>query len=312
MRSLNGDNRGFALVLTLVVTALMVAVAAELIHQVYVDTALSRGFRDGQQASILAESGAQGGAKLIQRVLSSRDYTSLSDAWSKPFRQEDGNGSLELSVVEESGCINLNGLVLPNGELQPLVHSALKRLGSRLEMPESAWNALADWLDSDDQPRSGGAESPSYLSKRPAYKARNTALSSVRELTLVNGFTPEMAARLKPFVTVFSGQSGVPVSLVNINTAPKEVLAALDEAIDDPLAARIIEERTVQPFKSVGELSRVPGAEALSQRLAGRITVKGTVFRITATGRSGESSRVVESVVRLTGGAPEVLSWQEY
>ena len=51
------NESGFALILTLVVTALMVAVVVEMIHQVYVDTSISRGFRDRQQASVLAESG---------------------------------------------------------------------------------------------------------------------------------------------------------------------------------------------------------------------------------------------------------------
>lgn len=60
MKGLICGRRGFALVLTLVVTALMVAVAVELVHQVYVDTSLTRAFRDGQQASILAESGIEG------------------------------------------------------------------------------------------------------------------------------------------------------------------------------------------------------------------------------------------------------------
>jgi general secretion pathway protein K len=78
-------EKGFALILTLVVTALMVALTAELIHQVYVDTSISRGFRDGQQASILAESGITAAKKLIQFALSNQEYSSLSDTWAKPF-----------------------------------------------------------------------------------------------------------------------------------------------------------------------------------------------------------------------------------
>ena len=54
-------EKGFALVLTLIVTSLMVAVLVEMIHQVYVDVSISRSYRDGQQASLLAESGVTGG-----------------------------------------------------------------------------------------------------------------------------------------------------------------------------------------------------------------------------------------------------------
>lgn len=312
MRNPLSRNNGFALVLTLVVTALMVAVAAELIHQVYVDTAVSRGFRDGQQASLMAESGALGGARLVQQLLSSRQYSSLADAWAKPVRQEDENGILEISATDESGRLNLNGLVLPNGEFEVFTQAALVRLGRRLQIPDSAWNALADWLDSDDQPRSNGGESPLYATRRPAYAARNGRLNSLHELSLVNGFTPEMISRLQPLVTLHAAQPGAPISPVNINTAPREVLIALDEAVDERMAERIIEERRLQPFKSAGELSRVPGAEALSQRLAGKTSVKGTVYRIVAIARVKDAARVVESVVRIADAGIETLSWQEY
>src|SRR6266704_2359768 len=111
------NESGFALILTLVVTALMVAVVVEMIHQVYVDTSLSRGFRDGQQASLLAESGISGGTKLLQLALSlsGRKYSALSDKWAEPFRLDDETGTIEITAVEESGKINLNGLVSANG-----------------------------------------------------------------------------------------------------------------------------------------------------------------------------------------------------
>jgi len=73
------SEKGFALVLTLIVTALMVAVLVEMIYQVTVDVSLSRGYRDGQQASLLAESGVTGGTKLLQLALVGKDYTALSD-----------------------------------------------------------------------------------------------------------------------------------------------------------------------------------------------------------------------------------------
>src|ERR1035437_2203398 len=121
MRRLKSES-GFALILTLVVTALTVAVVVEMIHQVYVDTSLSRGFRDGQQASILAESGVTGGAKLLQMALSGRNYTSLSDRWATPLKLDDEVGSLEITISEESGKININGLVQPNGEYEIHTH----------------------------------------------------------------------------------------------------------------------------------------------------------------------------------------------
>jgi general secretion pathway protein K len=306
------NESGFALILTLVVTALMVAIVVEMIHQVYVDTSLSRSFRDGQQASILAESGATGGAKLLQIGLSGRSYTSLSDRWATPLKIDDESGSLEITVSEESGKININGLVQQNGEFENHTHEALQRLGKRLQLQEDIWPAVADWIDSNDIQRSGGAESAVYRTLKPPYVARNGRLSTLTELSLVKGVTPEVLGKLRPYVTIFYDQAASPLPTININTAPKEILAALDSGIDDRMAERIMEERRLQPFKSLGELSRVPGLDTIATGLGGWITLKGNIFRITSVARVRDSGRTVEAVVRLSGGSPEFLSWQEY
>lgn len=306
------SESGFALILTLVVTALMVAVVVEMIHQVYVDTSLSRGFRDGQQASILAESGVTGGAKLLQVSLSDRSYTALSDRWATPLKLEDEAGSLLITISEESGKININGLVQPNGEYEPFTLAVLQRLGAVQKLPGDLWGAVADWIDSDDLPRSGGVETPYYRTLKPAYVSRNGRLMALTELSLVKGITPELYGTLRPHLTIFSDQAGSPLSTVNINTASREVLAALDDRIVPSLAERIIEERRVLPFKSTGELSRVAGMDTIVTGLVGKISVKGSLFRIVSVAKVKDSGRAVEAVVRLSGSGYDILSWQEY
>ncbi len=298
---------GFALILTLVITALMVAVLVEMIHQVYVDTSLSRSFRDGQQASILAESGAAGGAKLLQMALSGRAYTSLTDRWATPFKIDDEAGALEITISEESGKINVNDVA------QQKSMEVLQRLGKRLKLPVDIWPAVKDWVDADDTETSGGAESSYYRTLKPPYSARNGKISSLTELSLIKGITTEILGNLRPFLTLYSEQLNSPLSKINVNTAPKEVLTALDDRIDDRMAERIVQERNVQPFKVTGELSsRVPGMETIATGLGGMITVKGTLFRITSVARVKDAGRTVEAVVRVSGGATDVLSWQEY
>jgi general secretion pathway protein K len=185
----------------------------------------------------------------------------------------------------------------------------LKRLGTQLKLPEELWNSLADWMDSDDLTRSNGAESSYYRSLKQPYSAHNGKLMTISELSLVKGFTPEYVAAVQPFVTVYAG----PQSLVNINTASKEVLMALDEGIDGRMAERIMEARRLKPFTAYGDLStRIPGAGNLPSKLTDKANFNGTLFRITSVGRVKETARTVEAVVRMSGGSPEILSWQEY
>jgi len=300
------SEAGFALILTLVVTALMVAVVTEMIHQVYVDVSLSRSFRDGQQASILAESGVTGGAKLLRMALSGRTYTSLTDRWATPFKIDDEAGSLEITISEESGKINVNDVT------QPKSMEILERLGKRLKLPVDIWPAVKDWVDTDDIPVSGGAESSYYRTLVPPYSARNDRMQAVTELSLVKGVSTDILGKLRPFLTVYAEQRNSPLSKINVNTAPKEVLTALDDRIDDSMAERIIHERSVQPFTSTGQLSRVPGMETISPGLGGIISVQGTLFKITSVARVKDAGRTVEAVLRVSNGGTDVLSWQEY
>ena len=306
------NESGFALILTLVVTALMVAVVVEMIHQIYVDTSLSRSFRDGQQASILAESGATGGAKLLQMGLSGRSYTALTDRWATPIRLDDEAGSLTITISEESGKINVNGLIQPNGEYEPFTLAALKRLATKLQLQADPWGAVADWIDSDDIPRSGGVETPYYRTLKPAYASRNSKLMTLTEISLIKGISSEIMGKLSPHLTIYSDQAGAPLSTININTASKEVLASLDDRIDDRMAELIMEERKLQPFQTTSELSRVRGLDTVAIGLLGKISVKGNLFRIISVAHVKDSWLTVEAVVRLSSGTSEILSWQEY
>jgi len=309
------NEKGFALILTLIVTALMVAALVEMIHQVTVDISLSRGFRDGQQASLLAESGVIGGMKLLQlSIPAGNKYTSLSDAWATPVKLDDETGTLEITVTEESGKINLNDLLFLNDGTETFTLKALKRLGKRLgkslQIPDEAWSSLADWQDNDDQTRSNGAETPYYQAQKPPYKARNGKLATIAELSLVKGFTPERVEALRPFVTVYAYLPSATLSPVNINTAPKEVLAALDEGIDDRMAERILEARRLKPFTDSYNLSNIAGGGTISTNISGSTSYKGSLYRITSIATVKETSRTVEAVIRLPGGV--TLSWQEY
>jgi len=299
-------NKGFALVLVLVVTALMVAVTVELIHQVYVDTSLSRGFRDSQQASLVAESGITAGKQYMNFMFSGKDHTWMLD----PVTQDDETGTITISITEESGKINLNILAGSNGVFDKDTHNALKRLGKQLGILDDVWDSLADWLDSNDDARSGSAETPYYQTQKPPYRARNGQLRTIDELLLVKGFTAEIVAKLKPFVTVYSDQIS---QKININTASAEVIAALSDSLaNDPgMVKRIIAERRITPFKPADTISkRIAGTEALTTELANILIYKGTVFRITSVSKVKDSARTVQAVVLM--GKDNVLSWQEY
>ncbi len=305
-------EHGFALVITLIVTALLVAVAVEFIREVYVENSLSRSYADGKQASLMADSGVYGGMKLLQTILPGQTYSSLLDRWAQPIELDDEKGSLRVDITDESGKLNLNSIVYPNGDIREPFFSIALRLLHQQKLPADLLDATVDWIDENDDPRPGGAESHYYKSLPVPYEAKNGALDTFDELRMVKGFDDKTLNAIRPFMTVYGDSSGMQPSLININTAPPEVLAALDDDMTGTLVDRILEYRKTTPFKNNSDIFKIPGMETLGQKL-GILTigVKGTVYRITSQATVNGTIRIVEALVRTDGLTPVILYWRE-
>jgi general secretion pathway protein K len=308
-------ERGFALVITLIVTALLVALLVEFVSDVYVDTSHSHNFVASQQAGILAESGVTGGMQLLQLDLGTHQaYSSLLDKWAQPQAYDAGEGTVTLTIEEESGKLNLNTATSPNGTFSAASGSQMAlRLLKKLQLSPDLADALMDWADENDAPLPGGAETSYYSSLKLPYAAKNARLETVDELALLKGFTPEVISKLRPLVTVYgSARDDESVTKINVNTAPREVLAALDDRMSDTLVDRILEYRKTKPIKNLLELNSIPGVDAISTGFVDKITFSGSVYRIRAEGRVKDSVSAAEAVVRLGFGKPAVIYWREY
>lgn len=299
-------EKGFALVITLIIAALLVAVTTGFIHEVYVETSLNRSFTDAQQASLLADSGVAGGTRLLQTILGSQEYSSLLDKWAAPLEIPDDKGTLRVEITEENGKLNLNSLVFPNGELTE-AHPMAVRLFTALKISTDLCDAVADWTDINDEPRPGGAETTYYKSLPTPYQAKNATLDTLEELRMVKGFDDKTLEILNPLVTVY----GDAQTQINVNTAPAEILAALSEQMTPELARRILEYRKTTPIKNKGEITRIPGLEGIGIGLQTKIAVKGSIYRILSHARVNETTRTVEAVVRINGQQSSVLYWRE-
>lgn len=306
-------EKGFALVITLVVSALLVALTAEFINEVFVDTTLRQSYVSGQQASVLADSGVTGAIKLLQFELSAKNYSTLRDKWAQPLQIDDDQGSLEITIEDEARRLNLNNIAPPSGEFENnFYYGAAVRLLKKLGLAPEMLDAVADWMDENDEPHPAGAETSYYSTLKPPYASKNGRFETVEELAMVKGFSGKPLLLLKPFVTVYSDQPNAPAAPVNINTAPREVLYSLDEKMSDDLVKRIIDYRTVTPFKYAAELAKVPGLESISTGLQTRITTSSLVYRIRSQARVKDTSRLIECVVRISGNQSTVLYWREY
>lgn len=307
------NERGGALIVTLIVTALLVALIVEFSTEVFVNSSSRHAFVAGQQASLLAETGITAGVRLLESVREGQSYSSTHDKWAEPLLASDERGELRLVIEEESGKLNLNYTVPPSGDLAgSFTARAMQRLLIKVGLTADLLDSLADWLDSDDLPHPAGAETAYYNRLMPPYAARNGRLETVEELGLVKGFGGSALERIRPFVTVYADSSNAPIAPVNINTAPPQVIAALDERITDDMARRVVEYRRASPFRNPADLARVAGFEGIATSLLTRIAIMGSVYRLKSEGRCGGITRIIEAVVRFDGGRTETLYWREY
>ena len=96
-------------------------------------------------------------------------------------------------MENESAKLNLNTLVAEGGGGDDdQDDESRKRLLALPGMTELIADAILDWLDEDDLSREYGAEESYYLSLPSAYEPRNGRMTSLDELLLVRGITPEL------------------------------------------------------------------------------------------------------------------------
>jgi len=309
---MNG-KRGFVLVIVLLAVTLLTGLVTVFINEVYLESGSSRGSLDTTQGSLFADGGITGAQQLLFLNLNSQSYSALTDPWAKPLVLEEPQGQLRISIEEENSKLNLNVIVLPNGAYNDVYHGIAIRLFKQLKLPLDPVDALADWIDEEETPHPGGAEANWYLAQKRACRPRNKPLATLEEIKRVKGGAA-LFEQLRPFVTVYGDQPpGAPAAPININTAPRELLLALDERMTETLADRIIEYRRSTPFKQPAELGHVAGMQQIATTLLTTISTKGSVYRIRSEGVVHGTVRSIEAVVRMTGSStPSILYWREF
>src|SRR5262249_34987894 len=104
--------------------------------------------------------------------------------------QPDAAGSVPLryGLTDGAGELNINALYALDTSGKTL-HDAFMKLPNMTD--EIAWS-IVDWIDPDEEPNPGGAESQYYATRKPAYQCKNAPLDTIEELLLVKGVTASL------------------------------------------------------------------------------------------------------------------------
>src|SRR3546814_9463032 len=165
-----------------------------------------------------------------------------------------GGGLAEATIRDGGNCFNINSVA--DGQFATALtpraagvdqFTALLRL---LEVPEGTARGIAegagDWVDADSNPTREGAEDRAYAGAEQPYRAANTYLADVSELRTVNGMTPEIYTRERPWLCALPSTdlSPINVNTLSVEQAPLLVMLAPDQiGIDEARRLRTNERR---------------------------------------------------------------------
>lgn len=254
MKPLNRRPRGVALIIIVLLIAIGLIVAANLIESNQLAQARARNLTRELQARQYA-SGLEAWAKdILRRDLSAGGYDFSDDAWAQQMPpMEVPGGRLTGRMQELNGCLNINNLVL-NGQPDALTRSRFERLIDELRLSRDLVDALTDWVDPDTVPMVRGAEDSAYAAMSPSYRAANQPMLDLSELRLVRGVDQKVFDLLSPHLCALP--TGAPI---NLNTATDVVWVAVVPGMTRAQAGNLSERGSAR-FRELG---------AIEQQLAG-------------------------------------------
>jgi general secretion pathway protein K len=294
--SLRNNERGMVLLIVLLVVALLVTILVEFAFSTLVDLRLAETYRDSTRATYLAKGGIRVGRIILQE--DSNGYDSLNETWAQSLENYPvAEGDVSIRIDDQGGRLDLNRVVTPQGNIDPLFKDRIIRLFELLDGndPTAQTDALIDWIDPDDDSQPAGGENFYYRSLQQPYNCKNAPLDNLEELNLIKGFDREFTKKLSQHVTVYG------LAKVNVNTASLEVLQTIAAEMDRSTAETIIDARRSQPFTSIPQLKELPGLETLYGFIYLYLDVKSSRYQIESTSFVNDGRRTIHVAVAKDG-----------
>ena len=305
-------DRGIALLLALLVLVILVVVILQMTASSLHNRTLAENHLSDLQNTYGARAGLSRALLYLQLDQETTpEVDSLRESWAGPIEFALGKSHVRVQVCDSERFINLSMLSNEKGEPNPIVISQLRRLVKHLKHTPDVADRIIDYIDADTK---GEFEA----------RARNDKLFNLDELLRIEGLTPEMVyggvfaegerKGLKEFLTLWpkTAEAGSTPGVVNLNTAPAEVLASLSDLMSPSVAEAIVAWRMQtgtdgrqQEFTKADDLKRVQGMnDGIFASLQGQIAVKSSTFEVRSRGTVGTVEKAwVYVVSRKAAGA---------
>ena len=220
--------------------------------------------------------------------------------------------SYEARITGEGGRLNLNWLIAGEDPVRlGILRRFLENKGIDLNERDRMIDCLLDWVDPDNLVRLNGAEDSGD------YRPANMLLTRIDQLKRVKGWA-EFTAN-EGWDEELTLNSGGPIDLL---WASRDVLLALP-GMSEPVVEQFLQVRRGQDgidgtaddakLKNLEEVRTALGFTTEQfQQLANLVGFNDKVFRIVSIGRSGDTQRTIQMVVRKVGVRPQLITWREF
>ncbi len=222
----------------------------------------------------------------------------LSEGWARnPINADVDRGVVWGEMRDLQGLFNVNSLSNP-GDGSAV--QAFEHLLKSLDLPLAMAREIAGFTSA-----TGGGDMKAYGARDLPVRPALEPLDDISELRLVNGMTSEIYEKLLPYVW-----AGPVEASLNVNTAPREVLAAFYPAANNSNIDRLIAERNKAYFVDMDDyntrLARaIPAAVLVNARIPkGGLAVSSQWFEARFAAKLNETvlrRRLVIARDRLTG-----------
>jgi general secretion pathway protein K len=275
-RLIPSSERGAALLAVLLLVAVTGAIAVAAMEKL----TLSRSAATNTVALDQARAYADGVERLAilgidDMIASDPNRTTLAGGWNGTVRRVPlpGGGLAEVRVRDGGNCFNVNSVVDgdPRTRLARRNTGVLQLAGlmQALDVQEGEARriaeAAADWADSDSEPGPLAAEDPAYAGAAEPYRTGNTLFAEPGELRFLAGMTPEVMARLRPWLCALPSAELSPINMNTLLPGQAPLLAMLAPGrLPVERARQVIASRPANGWSSQIEFWRIDALRDLN------------------------------------------------
>ena len=304
---MNGRQRskasnGFALIAVLWFLVLIAAIGSYLLANARSETALARNIRASANAEAMADAG------VADAVFNQTDPVPAA-RWpldGEPHTIRFNGGEIAVRLYDERAKVN------PNLASDALLGGLFQTLGIERSRARRLGAAMADWVSSGGKPRPFGAKLEQYRAAGKTYGPPNAPIETLDEIVLVLGMTPEVAALIRPYLTLYTDEDAPAPALAGPLVKRALAIAAREE--------RAADSESAQPA-SMPQAGFDPDAPSVQAPAAAQTNTAAAkpksdvpIVALNIVARSADGGVFVrEAVIRIDPSAPKgyaVLAWR--